>query len=286
MKKKIPNPIISLLSDHISTTETHATLTSLFMRADAPTPAPAGSKHERSLEWFNMINEFSDSPLDILGSIVEKYIEDPNATAEFQESPFSPFLSTPSDKKIPNPLHVFKNQLLAALSKQGLTYINGGSISDGTSAPTKTLESMIKGRNFPSINREFERALENIAYDHGEAVLSACNILESIFKTYIQDESLKMPSKLDVLSCWKVIRDDLGFNPSTVQDDDLKQILSGIASTINGIAALRSHASAAHAEGRWRYNLEARHARLAINSAHTIATFVLESWDKKKGNKK
>ncbi|WP_268594539.1 abortive infection family protein, partial [Escherichia coli] len=43
--------------------------------------------------------------------------------------------------------------------------------------------------------------------------------------------------------------------------------------------ALRTHASSAHGAGRKIYNLKPRHARLAINSAHTLTMFILESWD-------
>ncbi|MFT6835524.1 MAG: hypothetical protein ACJA0H_001564 [Francisellaceae bacterium] len=43
----------------------------------------------------------------------------------------------------------------------------------------------------------------------------------------------------------------------------------------------RTHASSAHGEGRKLYNLKPRHAKLAIHSAHTLALFVLETWDKK-----
>ncbi|MGJ8582197.1 MAG: abortive infection family protein, partial [Psychromonas sp.] len=114
-----------------------------------------------------------------------------------------------------------------------------------------------------------------------EAVSAACNILESIFKVYIADEDLPKPLKQDLQNVWKVVRGDLGFDTKLVQDSDLKRILSGILSIVDGIGAFRTHASSAHGEGRKLYNLKPRHARLAINSAHTIALFVLESWDEK-----
>jgi len=50
----------------------------------------------------------------------------------------------------------------------------------------------------------------------------------------------------------------------------------------NGIGALRTHGSSAHGSGRVRYHLQPRHARLAVHAAHTIASFIIESWDNKK----
>jgi len=134
----------------------------------------------------------------------------------------------------------------------------------------------------PSIEAEFNRALGNVNFEPREAVSAACNILESIFKIYISDEGLELPKKQDIQNVWKVVRADLGFDPSRVEDDDLKKILSGILSVVDGIGAFRTHASSAHGQGRKRYKLKPRHARLAINSAHTLALFVLETWDEKR----
>ena len=49
-----------------------------------------------------------------------------------------------------------------------------------------------------------------------------------------------------------------------------------------GIGALRTHASSAHGAGKKIYNLQPRHARLAIHAAHTVALFILESWLKRR----
>ncbi|MFA0672364.1 abortive infection family protein [Vibrio splendidus] len=46
-----------------------------------------------------------------------------------------------------------------------------------------------------------------------------------------------------------MVRGDLGFDPKLVQDDDLKKVLSGIISIIDGIGAFRTHASSAHGDG-------------------------------------
>ena len=172
--------------------------------------------------------------------------------------------------------------MLLILERCNLTYITGGYISDGSSAPSKSLFDLIKGRDIPSIEAEFNRALGNVNSEPREAVSAACNILESIFKVYISDEGLELPKKQDIQNVWKVVRADLSFDPSKVEDNDLKKILSGILSVVDGIGAFRTHASSAHGQGRKLYKLKPRHARLAINSAHTLALFVLETWDEKR----
>ena len=113
---------------------------------------------------------------------------------------------------------------------------------------------------------------------------AASNILESLCKVYIDDEGLDKPAKQDLKPVWAIVRKHLGFDPSQIEDQDPQTILTGLISIVDGIGALRTHASSAHGAGRKSYKLEPRHARLAIHSAHTVALFVLESWKKKRAH--
>lgn len=276
MRKEIPAPVIAVLSENMPVVETHASLDNLFSYAEAPGEPPEGSKTVKVQAWLRRVNKESGHPLVVLGRLIECYME----LADIEDGTFT-WSSTP----IIDVKKEFKDKLEAILSRCNLTYITGGIISDGSSAPSRSLAELIKGRDIPSIDAEFNRALANVNSEPREAVSAACNILESIFKTYIADEKLGMPQKQDLQNVWKVVRSDLGFDPGSLEDDDLKKILSGVLSVVDGIGAFRTHASSAHGQGRKIYNLKPRHARLAIHSAHTIALFVLETWDERKGRK-
>lgn len=275
MRKEIPVPVIAVISQHLPNLETHASLDNLFFYADAPGEPPEGSKAVKTQSWLRLINKESDQPLKVLGKLIETHME---LTPEDEKD------VTFWGKDLPNHKREFKEKLQSILDQCNLTYTQGGIISDGSSATSKALSELIKGRDIPSIEVEFSRALANVNSEPREAVSAACNILESIFKVYIHDENLTKPQKQDLQNVWKVVRGDLGFDPKLVQDDDLKRILSGIISIVDGIGAFRTHASSAHGQGRKIYNLKPRHARLAIHSAHTIALFVLESWDERRKN--
>jgi len=270
--KKIPAPVIAVLSDNLPQLESHASLNNLFLFSDAPAEPPEGSKYVKVNAWLRQINNECEFPLVVLGRLLESYMEIPEGV----ETP-SFFGTTLKD-----PIQEFKVKLISVLARCNLTYVQGGVISDGGSAASKNLSDLIKGRDIPSIDMEFNRALDNVNKAPREAVSAACNILESIFKVYISDENLPVPNKQDLQSVWKVVRADLGFNTNSVEDDDLKRIISGILSVVDGIGAFRTHASSAHGAGRKIYNIKPRHARLAIHSAHTVALFVLETWDEKK----
>ncbi|OBU35831.1 abortive infection family protein [Photobacterium phosphoreum] len=273
MKKHIPAPVIAVLLDNLSVLETHASLDNLFLYADAPGEPPEGSKPAKVQAWLIRINKESDEPLKALGKLVETYMELPK-----QEDENVLFWGT----NVKNHKKEFKEKLESIFAQCNLSYITGGIVSDGSSAPSRSLSDLIKGRDIPSIESEFTRALANVNSEPRESVSAACNILESIFKVYIADEKLTKPQKQDLQNVWKVVRGDLGFDTKLVQDDDLKKVLSGILSIVDGIGAFRTHASSAHGEGRVMYNLKPRHARLAIHSAHTIAMFILETWDEKR----
>jgi len=268
MERMIPLPVISVVADFIATFETHAGIDNLFAYADAPGDPPVCSKPNKTLHWLRTINKECEDPLAILGRLIGGYME-----TIFPDKPETP---------VERMLFDFQTKTNELLSRYGLQYINGGYISDGSSISSISLKEAIHKRNFPAVEMEFTRAISNLYADPREAVSAACNIIESTLKIYISDEKLPVPAKQDLQGLWKVVRESLGLDTKSVEDEDLKRILSGLYSLTDGIGSLRTHASSAHGAGRKIYNLKPRHARLAINAAHTLVMFILESWEEKK----
>ena len=259
---KIPAPLISALSAAIPEMETHAGIDALFMHADAPGDPPEANKQIKVQEWLRRVNREVDNPLNVLGPLIEGYME--------------------SEKTRYNEKHV--ESIEKALARAQLRYIEGGHVTAGGSVPSKTLSDLINSQDLATVETEFHRALENLDRNPREAASAAGNILESTCKIYIQDNGLEMPAKKDLKSVWAVVRKHLSFDPAKLEDDDLKKIVSGMLSTVDGIASLRTHASSAHGQGRGGYKLEPRHARLAVNAAHSVTMFVLETWSKQKAS--
>ena len=243
---------------------------SLFIYAGAPGDPPPGSKSAKALEWLRRTNKDESilDPLGVLGKLIENYMEQ-------QLDPDSSWDQGPVKDR---------ERILNILARCELQYVKGGNIVGALGAPSRTLEHFIRDRDIPAVNIEFERSLASVDLDPREAVSAASNILESICKVYIDDNDLERPSKQELNSVWTIVRKDLGFDPSLVEDQDLQKILSGMISVVHGVGSLRTHASSAHGAGRKCYKIEPRHARLAIHAAHTIALFILESWDRKKRN--
>jgi hypothetical protein len=185
------------------------------------------------------------------------------------------------------PLRKAVGLLLAAMEKAGLRYVDRQLIGIGSKAPApsaKALRELLRAGDYASVHEEFSKAETSIEKDPREAVRAACAQLESLFKLYIEDTpELTMPAKQDLGSLWTIIRKRFNFNAAAVEDQDLQKVITGLGSIADGIGSLRTHASTAHGKGRKAYNIEPRHARLAVNSAHTLALFILETWTKQAG---
>jgi hypothetical protein len=248
------------------------------MYANAPGDPPDGSKLTKAQAWLRRINtDESCDPLEVIGFLIEGYMEPPLPEKQYPWDE-EPSLSEYQEKRI--------ERIKQALARANLQYIPSGRVIHISGSASRSLKDIIRKLDHTSIDQEFERALKNVESSPREAVSAACNILESIFKTYIEEESLPIPKKQDLQPVWKIVRDDLGLDPSKIEDRDLQEILSGMFATVSGIGALRTHASSAHGAGKKMYSLKPRHARLAVHSAHTLATFVLESWQEKREARK
>lgn len=267
MRREIPARVIAVVAEVTAASESHATLDNLFMYAGAPGDPPEGSKAAKALAWLRRVNkDETTDPLKVLGCLIEGYMEE-------VVDPFDLRYDRSKERK---------ERISRVLAQCELQYVKGGRVVGSLGTPSRTLEQMIRDRDLTSINEEFDRALRNVEASPREAVSAACNLLEALCKTYIHEERLEMPAKQDLQPVWSVVRKSLRMDPSRIEDRDLKEILSGIFAIVNGIGSLRTHASSAHGSGRNRYNLEPRHARLAVHAAHTVALFILESWDKRK----
>ena len=127
--------------------------------------------------------------------------------------------------------------------------------------PPRALNEILKARDLAAVEAEFNRTLSRLRQTRRR--LSPRHV-RSV-------ESLK--------PLWTVVSRHLGLDAASLVNYDLKRILSGLSSIVDGIGALRMHAGSAHGRGRAGYRIEPRHARLAVHSAHTLAVFVFETWD-------
>lgn len=175
-----------------------------------------------------------------------------------------------------------KRHVEEVLARYGLRYRTGGRIVEiATGPPGKALETALQKRQLDSVEIEFERAVEMIAQDPASAVTAACSLLEALLRGYLEAKHIPLPDKQSIKPLWAVVQKDLGWDPKDQSDQDVQRVLGGLTSIVDGIGAFRTHAGSAHGGGQYRYRVQARHARLVVNAAHTLASFLIETWESK-----
>ena len=140
--------------------------------------------------------------------------------------------------------------------------------------------------NFDTVSRDLKRALDNAKTDPESAVTSACSTVESVCRSIIMELGDELPSKKDIKGLFNAVKKPLGLSPDRTDLDqqvaeDVRKILGGLATVIEGIGALRTHCGDAHGRERGYVRVDYRIASLSINSASTVALFLIETWQKK-----
>jgi len=266
LDNKIPNSVIgavaSVIAEHYYS---HSKLETLFMEAGALGDVPEGNCEKKCSTWLKRCNETpSINALEVLASVIQVYMD--------KEPPSSLFSGSGSPE-----LKEGQTRIINALAKNQLSYRTNGYITLAGSNPiSKTLEDYLNSGDFSSIEKEFERAIENIDSDSHASITAACSIIESTLKFYIEKFNLEMPNKLNVMPLWAVVQPHLGLNSDPILAGDQHKVLKGLSSIIDGIGAFRSHIGSAHGRGMSPPSIVIAEARLVVNAAHTIVVFVME----------
>jgi hypothetical protein len=261
----LPVPVCSIVGDVLgSFIYSHRTLDRLFREAGAVGDVPPGNCVLKCQSWLKRMHTEVPDPAAVLGKVLEEFMEvDSSFKAEDQQAG--------------------RQKIVEVLRRFGLSYHTGGIIlGTATALPTKSLNQVLKDRDLAGVAKEFERALANVEKDPPAAITAACSILEALFKVYIEDNSIEMSADQSLKPLWRVASKHLGLDPAAIEDDDVKKVLSGLNSVVDGIGSLRTHTGSAHGHGRRAYRLQARHARLAIHASHTLVGFFIETWDERK----
>lgn len=140
--------------------------------------------------------------------------------------------------------------------------------------------------DFDTVRRDLDRALASAEHDPEDAVTGACSTVESMCRSILLELDQPLPPRKDISALYKAVREPLGISPDRTDFpkeivDDVRKVLSGLTTAIEGIGALRTHAGDAHGRERGFKRIDARIARLAIHSASTVALFMLETWQQK-----
>lgn len=140
--------------------------------------------------------------------------------------------------------------------------------------------------SFDTVRRDLDRALASIEDDPEDSITAACSAVESVCRSILFELEESLPAKKDVQGLFNAVKQPLGLaadrsDVDSLIADDVRRTLGGLATVIQGVGALRTHAGDAHGRERGYARVDARIARLAINAASTVALFLIETWQRK-----
>ncbi|NSY39096.1 abortive phage resistance protein [Leisingera sp. ANG59] len=170
------------------------------------------------------------------------------------------------------------DELISAIEQRGQT-----EVIDATTVLASSFD-------FDTVMDEIERARTFIEDDPEDAITAASSLIESVCRSILVELQLPLPKDLSIKPLYKAVRDPLGLSPENPDVDpliaeDVRTILAGLTNTIGGIGSLRTHGGDAHGRERGKRRVDARIARLAVNSACALTLFLIEIWARKYPNR-
>ena len=117
------------------------------------------------------------------------------------------------------------------------------------------------------------RDVENGEYD--SAITKSRTLLEEVFCFVIEKKQKEPSQKGDIKKLYKQVKELYNMHSDAGMDKRINELLSGLEKIIDAIAEMRNKNSDAHGVGQKRINISEHHARLFVNSAMTMADFIL-----------
>jgi hypothetical protein len=150
----------------------------------------------------------------------------------------------------------------------------------------QTFISKVHILDFDTVQMELARALPNVKDDPEDAVTAACSLIEAVCRSILIELKLELPAKRDIDGLVRAVQEPLGLSPGRTDlqpeiEQDVRQILGGLTSVSKGVGALRTHGGDAHGREKGFRRIDEHLARLALNSASSIAIFLIDAWERK-----
>ncbi len=144
------------------------------------------------------------------------------------------------------------------------------------------LQDAISPLDLPHLQQQIERMREAADADPWLAIGTAEELVETTCKTILRVRAVIVSSKPEMPELLKGTRESLQLMPDQVPGagkgaDTIKRLLSNLGTIAQNLAELRQNYGTGHGQDGRAKGLDPRHARLAVNSAVSLVTFLIET---------
>ena len=189
-----------------------------------------------------------------------------------------------SDPKAPN--HDYASRtfdlLCRLLKRDGYLYMEGRVTAPGRATSLDELQDAVSPLDLPHLQRQIERMREATDADPWLAIGTAKELVETTCKTILRERAASLPGKPEIPELLKATRESLQLLPDQIPNaakgaETIKRLLSNLGTIAQNLAELRRNYGTGHGQDGRAKGLDPRHARLAVNSAVTLVTFLIET---------
>lgn len=172
--------------------------------------------------------------------------------------------------------------LTKLLEKDGFRYENGRLVSRADRVGLPRVHAAAAALDVPELHRQLSRLSTAADDDPALAIGTAKELVETTCKTILQARGVSVGDSADITELVKAARKVLGLLPDDVPSaakgaEVIRRLLSNLGSVAQGLGELRNLYGTGHGRTGSSKGLSARHARLAVGSAATLASFLLET---------
>lgn len=168
------------------------------------------------------------------------------------------------------------------IERDGYRYENGRLISPGKHHGLEEIADTAANFDLPELHRQIERIKNSVEGDPGLAIGTAKELVETTCKTILEQRSIAIENDPDIGKLIKETRKVLGLVPDSIPSsakgaEKIRRLLSNLGNIVQGLSELRNLYGTGHGKHGATRGLSPRHARLAVGSAATLTTFLLET---------
>lgn len=132
------------------------------------------------------------------------------------------------------------------------------------------------------VHRQIDRMTKAVDSDPDLAIGTAKELIETICHTILDSCEKPVTDKPDLLPLARRAMEELKLIPDNVPNNakgakTIKSILGNLSTIVQGLGELRNLYGTGHGKSGKATGLTARHARLAVGAASTLATFLIET---------
>ena len=137
------------------------------------------------------------------------------------------------------------------------------------------LTDAAKEFGFAEVSLRWGEAQRAVVVDPPRALTEASVLLETTLKHMLADLKVPLPPDQSILPLYRALAKAANFLPEGHDEGEIRGLLAGLSSVVKNIGAIRTKFGSAHGKSPEQRQGSLEEARLAVDSAGTVATFLM-----------